>query len=132
MIKMLLIILGVIFAGLGLPFLIKGVRELVIIKSGEVVKARVAEIRTQRARARHNGTALYYMPVYEYAENGVVKRFESGVYSGAHKEVGSEVTLYKSGSGRLVENRNTAGFIAFGAAFLLGGICCICGAFTVK
>lgn len=132
MVKILLIIFGVIFIGAAIPFLIKGIRELIIIKSGEIIKARVAELKTTRTRTKHNSTKLLYMPVYEYSENGEIKRFENGVYSGIHKEVGDETTLYKGKNGKIVENRNTGGYVAFGVMFLLCGICAVCGAPTIK
>lgn len=132
MVKILLIIFGVIFISAAIPFLIKGVRELIIIRSGEIIKARVAELKTARTRTKHNGTKLLYMPVYEYSENGEIKRFENGVYSSMHKEVGDETTLYKGKNDKIVENRNTGGYVAFGVMFLLCGICAVCGAPTIK
>lgn len=132
MVKVLLIILGVVFWGVAIPVLIKGIKELAVIKGGEIVKARVAELKTTRERTEHHGTRLVYMPVYEYFENGEIKRFENGVYSSMHKEVGAEVLLYRSKSGKLVEKRNTGGYIAFGVMFLLCGICCLCSVPTIK
>lgn len=131
MVKAVLIIMGVIFTGGAIPFLIKGIKELVVIKSGEKIKAKVAELKTTRSRNKH-GTSLVYMPVYEYTENGEKKRFENGVYSSMHKEVGDDVLLYRNKNGKIVENRSTAGYIAFGVMFLLGGLCCLCGASTVS
>ncbi len=132
MAKAILIILGAVFAVASIPFLIRGFRELFIIKRGEIIKAKIVEFKTQRVRNRYNGRTLIFMPVYEYYENGEKKQFENNVYTNSHKEVGDEVTLYKGKNGRIVENRNTAMFVSFGIMFSISAICCFCGVPTIK
>ncbi len=135
MAKAILIILGAVFAAAAVPFLIRGFRELAVVKGGEIIKARIAELKTQQVRNKHNGRTIIYMPVYEYYENGERKLFENGVYTSSHKEVSDEVTLYKGKNGkceRIVENRNTAMFVSFGIMFSISAICCFCGVPTIE
>lgn len=53
MAESVLIILGAVFAA-AVPFLIRGFRELAAVRGGEIIKARIAELKTQRVRNKHN------------------------------------------------------------------------------
>ncbi|MDE7288922.1 MAG: hypothetical protein K2N71_05380 [Oscillospiraceae bacterium] len=114
-------IFGAIFIIIGIALVIDYIRHNAEIKNSREINATIVDFVEKKRSTQGDGTFhMIYAPVYEYYD-GEVKRFTSPVSSTGQVQLGTEVTLYISESGKVSERRSVVITLIMGIIFAAVG-----------
>lgn len=118
-------VIGILFLVVGIVQIVIFVRQVVAMRSGYELDARIVDYKEKRVTHYNNGrrsTSITYAPVYEYTDAGNVRRYTSEVSTSIVPTIGKEVTIFLSNSGEVFEKRGAVGVL------IIGIVCMVLGA----
>lgn len=115
--KIIFVLMGLLYAIIGAALLAVGAKNSKSIKESREVNAKLVDfVGKKHRRGRHHVMRTYYYPIYEYYDSGEVRQYTSSVSTEPRKPVGTEVTLYISEDGKIMEKSVSK------VMYLVGGI----------
>lgn len=131
--KIFFIVFGSVLEIVGVLLSAKGLRYLAAVKKSRTVTAKIVDSEKEVSGYNPNHRRSHRISVravYEYCENGEVKRFTNPIASAVQENIGTKATLYIDEDGT-VREKNSAGFtLVFAAILAFGGFVMIMTALT--
>ena len=111
------LLLGLVFLGLGLWSFLERLQFLSRVREGKL-RPIPATLRAYRRGTDSDGDTVYY-PVYEYLDQGELRRMDGSSLGSRKLRPGSRVTLYRDAAGQIREEPSRA---FWGPLVFLGGL----------
>lgn len=121
----MLIVVGILFSVIGIALIVVFVRQVIAMRNGYELDARIVDYEEKRVTRYHNGhssTYITYAPVYEYTDVGNVRRYTSEVGISVIPTIGEETTVFISKSGEVYEKRGAVGVLIIGIVCTVLGV----------
>lgn len=133
MLKIVFTAIGLLLAVSGAVLIINGLKYFIAMKKSRKITAKIVDFEKEVSgynpkHRRSHRTSI--RAVYEYCEDGEVKRFTNPIASAVQEKIGTEATLYIDEDGT-VREKDSAGFtLVFGFILAFGGFVMVMTALT--
>lgn len=122
--KMIFVGMGSLFAVIGLILLAVAAVGSIAMKKSRRVTAKIVDFVVKTyGRSNKHLMETYCYPIYEYYDDGEVRRYTSSVSELPKKPIGTEVTLYIAEDGKVREKLDSI------VMYLVGGVFAAIGVF---
>lgn len=121
--KMSFVSMGLLLAVIGIILLIVGAAGSRAMKKSRRVSAKIVDFVVKTyGRSNKHLMETYCYPIYEYYDDGEVRRYTSSVSELPKKPIGTEVTLYIAEDGKVREKLDSIVMYLVGGVFAAIGV----------